>query len=632
LGINLGILAHVDAGKTTLTERMLHLSGAIRKIGSVDGGDAHTDNLDVERARGISVRASSAQFVYKGAEFNLIDTPGHADFSGEIERSLRALDYALLIVSAAEGVQAQTEAVWQALSALRIPTFFFVNKLDRTGADLEKVVEQIKIRLNVNPLVLPDEVCYTNTLILEAIAENNLEFLEIYINGKSLPLSEVIAMLRAQFSLREIFPLASGSALRGEGVERLMDWLIGLAKPAEGDPDGPLSALVYRVEHHPTLGKLAHTRLFGGKVAVRGEMENSGTGVREKVSQIKKYTGVKLTDAPELTAGQTGVILGLAGCGTGDIYGDASKVPGGYKLTQPLITVRVMPSNEQEYPRLLEVTQLLSDEDPLLNMSWVKEQRELVLSVTGLIQIEILEQIYKSRFGLAVTFGSPTVIYRETPSREAIGFEAYTMPKPCWAIIKLLITPLPQGSGVVYESKLNPTVLQPRYQAQIAQAIPEALRQGIRGFEVTDAHIELVDGQSHVYHTHPLDFIVATPMALMNGLAAAGTDLLEPYMAFTLTVPEELSSKILGEITLMRGRYHETDSHLGAFTVRGEYPLAEALDFPVRVAVLTSGRGKLEAKFSHYEKAPAHVTATQAYRGISPLDRAKYILHIRHAL
>jgi ribosomal protection tetracycline resistance protein len=262
----------------------------------------------------------------------------------------------------------------------------------------------------------------------------------------------------------------------------------------------------------------------------------------------------------------------------------------------------------------------------------VKEQRELLLSVTGLIQIEILEQIYKTRFGMAVTFGSPTVIYKETPSREAYGFEAYTMPKPCWAIIKLQITPLPQGSGIIYESTVNPTVLQPRYQAQVAQAIPDALKQGIRGWEVTDARITLVDGESHVYHTHPLDFIVAAPMALMNGLVNAGTDLLEPYMAFVLTVPEELSSKMLSEVTLMRGRCDETETSGGQFTMRGVYPLAEAMEFPVRVAVLTSGRGRLNAGFSHYEKAPSGVNATQTYRGVSPLDRAKYILHIRHAL
>jgi ribosomal protection tetracycline resistance protein len=622
----------VDAGKTTLTERMLYLSGAIRKIGSVDSGDAHTDNMEVERARGISVRACAAQFVYKGAEFNLIDTPGHADFSGEIERSLRALDNALLVVSAAEGVQAQTEVIWRALTALRVPTFFFINKTDRTGADVDRVVSQIKVRFGISLLELPGDVCYTNQPIIEALAENNLKFLDEYIDGKSFLPDEVMVELITQFSARDIFPLCYGSALRGVGVEGLMDWLAALAKPAGGDESGSLSALVYRVEHHAALGRLAHLRVFGGRISVRDEIENNTKGKKEKVTQIKTLSGVKLTDAAVLKAGQTGVVLGLASCGTGDTYGDASLVPGGYKLTQPLITVRVFPPTEGDYPRLLEATAMLSDEDPLLNMVWVKEQRELLLSVTGLIQIEILEQIYKTRFGLHVTFGSPTVIYKETPSREAYGFEAYTMPKPCWAVIKLLITPLPQGSGIIYESSVNPTVLQPRYQAQVKQAVPDALKQGIRGWEVTDARITLVDGESHVYHTHPLDFIVATPMALMNGLANAGTDLLEPYMAFALTVPEELSSRMLSEVTLMRGRCEETETAAGLFTARGVYPLAEAMEFPVRVAVLTSGRGKLNASFSHYEKAPANVNATQTYRGVNPLDRAKYILHIRHAL
>jgi ribosomal protection tetracycline resistance protein len=243
-----------------------------------------------------------------------------------------------------------------------------------------------------------------------------------------------------------------------------------------------------------------------------------------------------------------------------------------------------------------------------------------------------LEHVFKSRFGLTVVFDEPTVIYKETPSKTGEGFEAYTMPKPCWAIIKFLIEPLDVGSGFEYESKVGPDTIPMRYQSQIAQALPDALRQGPKGWEITDLRVTLIDGESHVYHTHPLDFITTTPMALLNGLAAIGTDLLEPYMVFELSVPEEMNVKILGEITRMSGRYDETYIQNGTFTVRGVYPLAKGLQFPVRVNVLTSGRGILQTQFSHYEKAPSGVHAAQPYRGVSPLDRAKYILHIRKAL
>jgi ribosomal protection tetracycline resistance protein len=206
------------------------------------------------------------------------------------------------------------------------------------------------------------------------------------------------------------------------------------------------------------------------------------------------------------------------------------------------------------------------------------------------------------------------------------------MPKPCWAIIKFLIEPLPAGAGVVYESRIGPDTLPLRYQAQIAQALPGALKQGPKGWEVTDLRVTLTDGNSHVYHTHPLDFVTATPMALLNGLVNGGTDLLEPYMAFTLTAPEGLSAKMLGEITRISGRYDHTAIQNGVFTVSGLYPLAGGMDFPTKVSVMTSGRGGLTARFSHYEKTPAGFVRTQPYRGVSPLDRAKYILHIRSAI
>jgi ribosomal protection tetracycline resistance protein len=625
--INLGILAHVDAGKTTLTERFLHISGAIRKPGSVDGGDAHTDSMDVERERGISVKASSARFSYKGAEVNLIDTPGHADFSGEIERSLRALDNAVLVVSAVEGVQAQTEVIWQALKELRIPVFVFINKTDRVGAATARVTAEIENRFNVTTF---DP---SSPRALEALCENDLTLLEKYLDSPNgFSQAEILQATRKQFAARQIFPLLSGSALDNINVEPFLDTVVTTARYAEGNEEAPVSALVYRVEHHPSLGRLAHVRLFGGRLVVRGEAENRTGNIKEKVAQLKKYSGTKLTDATELTAGDCGVVCGWARSGIGGIYGDASAVPQNHAMTRALITVKIHPRDEADYPKLLDATRILNDEDPLLNMVWAHGQRELLISVTGLMQIEILEHIYKNRFGLTVAFGSPTVIYKETPSAAGEGFEAYTMPKPCWAIIKFLIEPLETGAGFIYESKVGPDTVPARYQSQIAQAMPDALRQGPKGWEITDLRVTLIDGDAHVYHTHPLDFIITTPMALFNGLVNTGTDLLEPYMAFELTVPEALNVKILGEITRMGGRYDETSITDGSFAVRGVYPLANGLRFPLRVHSLTSGRGVLRTRFSHYEKTPPGFDATQPYRGVSPLDRAKYILHIRKAL
>jgi len=641
--INLGILAHVDAGKTTLTERLLFKSGAIRKAGSVDEGSAHTDPMEVERTRGISVRACSAQITYQGFSINLIDTPGHMDFSGEIERSLMALDNAVLIVSAVEGVQSQTEVIWKALEALGIPVIFFVNKTDRVGADVSKVMAQIEKRLGVTALQI-DEVSplplergfscpFLDENTMDALAENDLNLLEKYLdNPKSISQAQWLNALTSQYRSREAFPLLCGAAARDEGVSQLMDIIVTIGQPAATNINGPLSGVVYRIEHHKSLGRLAHIRMYSGMIKPRAIVPNTNKGVDEKVSQIKKYTGVKLTDTDALKAGETGVICGLSEASVGNIYGDIGLVREGYPLTQALINVQVFPENDALYPALIDATTELNAEDPLLNMSWVKEQRALILSITGTIQMEILAAIYHQRFGLKITLGSPSVIYKETPSTKGYGYEAYTMPKPCWAIIRFRIEPLPTGMGVEYVSAIGPVVLPLRYQAQIEQAIPDALSQGPKGWEITDCRITLIDGNSHVYHTHPLDFITTTPMALLNGLAEIGTDLLEPVLAFTLTVPESLAAKVMGEITTMRGHLNETEIEGGQFTVRGLYPLSTGMDFPQRVAMLSSGRGVLTASFSHYEKCPPGVVVTQPYRGVSPLDRAKYILHIRNAL
>jgi ribosomal protection tetracycline resistance protein len=410
-----------------------------------------------------------------------------------------------------------------------------------------------------------------------------------------------------------------------------MDLITFVSKPADTDADTELSAYIFRIEHDKRLGRTVHVRMLGGRLSVRDEITLNGSDKAEKITQIKIYDGVKLTDAHEMENGNIGVLCGLKEGGIGGIYGSAKRGVKNFRISRPLIKAKVIP-DDGDYQKLVKAAKILNDEDPLLDMEWIKDQRELLLSVTGLIQMEILERIYRTRFGINASFDEPTVIYMETPRSSAEGFEAYTMPKPCWAIIRLLIEPLPPGSGVVYESAVGPDTVPYRYQSQIEQAIPGALRQGPKGWEVTDIKITLTGGESHVYHTHPLDFIVATPMALMNGLVNSGTDLLEPYIRFSITAPEIYAPKLLGEITRIRGSYDDTRIVNGDFTVSGIYPLASGMDLPKKLAMMTAGGGRMSSRFSHYAKCPEGFTVTRAYRGVSPLDRAKYILHIRHAL
>jgi len=325
-----------------------------------------------------------------------------------------------------------------------------------------------------------------------------------------------------------------------------------------------------------------------------------------------------------------GAACGLAGVRVGDVCGGA--LPRRAAMTQALLTVRITPDREQDYPALAAAVGELEAEDPFLAMSWEKEERELLVNVTGFVQIEVLQSILQSRFGLRAVFGRPTVIYKETPLAPAVGFEAYTMPKPCWAILKFAIEPLPVGAGVEFVDKSSPERLLPRYLAQVRQTIPQALRQGPKGWEATDLRLTLVDGESHVYHTHPLDFALATPLAVMNGLVAAGTGLLEPMLRFVITVPEELSGRLIGEVVNLRGSFDTPVIRKGLFTMEGRYPAATTMDFPSRLAALTSGRAALSHRFDGYQPCPDELGTERRYRGISPRDRAKYILWARGAI
>lgn len=624
---NIGLVAHVDAGKTTLTEQMLYLSGAVKRLGSVDAGTAQTDYMEVERRRGISVKSACAVLRWGEGELNLIDTPGHADFAAEVERSLRVLDCAVLVLSCVEGVQAQSEVYYDALRRLRIPTLLFLNKADRPGADPQDVLRQVRERLKVRPLPVPGRDRW-----LELLAEEDEGLLERYLGDRPVSEEDLERAARDQWRECKLCPVLTGSALRGLGIRELLDFLSEFAPCAGGDAQGPAAGAVFKVEQNEALGRVAYVRLYSGTLKNRDLVKNATQGTEHKVVQIRKTTGRHVRDVGELKAGDIGAVCGLGPVRAGDLLGEESLVPGGVTLASALLRVRLVPRDEGDYPRLAAACEELCAEDPLLNYLWDAETRQLLVHLTGLIQLEILESQLRDRFGLQVDSTPPEVIYRETPTRRAVGYDEYTMPKPCWAILKFVIEPLPPGSGVVYECVTPDTRIPYRYQGQVAQTIPLALQQGPKGWEVTDVKITLVDGSAHHVHTHPLDFATATPMALMKGLVAAETRLLEPIQRFRLTAPEECGGKLMGEIINMRGTLEDSRVEDGKMTLTGVVPAGEALDFPAFVAGHTGGRGILQLTFDSYRPCPSGVGKTAQYRGINPLDRDKYILHVRGAL
>jgi ribosomal protection tetracycline resistance protein len=632
---NIGIFAHVDAGKTTLSEQLLLKAGAIRTLGSVDSGTAHTDTLPVEQRRGISVRAACVRLNWQGEAINLIDTPGHTDFSAEIERSLWALDGAVIVVSGAEGVQPQTELLFEALRAQDMPVFFFINKMDREGADANRVTAQIRRRLSENAALLTEA-----DKLLEIVCDADDEMMERYLTGGAVPEKEILARLPALAKQGALFPVLAGSALRGQGIENVLDGILDFLPPPT-ETRAALCGVAFAAEQDRLLGRGLWVRLYGGQLENRAALTLPGrmdpltgenTAVQCKITQIRDVNGA---DAGCLRAGEIGVVYGLGPMKVGQVLGDASLLPRKVQpgaLRAPLTTVRVEADDPQTQKALAAACAVLADEDPLLQTRFARETGELRIDAMGAIQLEILQDTLKTRFGLAARFTNPTVIYRETIAREAEGFCAYTMPKPCWAILQFMIRPAPRGSGVRFHSEVAGRDILPRYQHQVEQAIPLALSQGRLGWQVTDVDITLVVGSHHLIHTHPLDFIVATPWAIQDGLRRGGSILLEPILEMLLRVPPELAGKIMSDVNAMRGEVKAVKTEDDFAAISAWVPAAESMDYPARLAQITGGRGGMRVKLRGYENCPLELGATAARRGVDPLDTSKYILAARSAL
>ncbi|MBQ8382507.1 MAG: TetM/TetW/TetO/TetS family tetracycline resistance ribosomal protection protein [Clostridia bacterium] len=650
--LNLAVLAHVDAGKTTLTEQFLYHSGTIRRAGSVDNGSAQTDRLEIERNRGISVKATEASFTYGGVRINLIDTPGHSDFAGEVERALLAPDAALLIVSAVEGIQSHTERLWNALRKLSIPTVIFLNKIDRAGSRTKEILSEMPERLAmVGVTLLPmveavgegsDGFAIATPADLadratEAAAELCDDIALAYLEGEAVNPDLLEATLRQGVRGQKILPVYCGAAQKGLGVGEVLDGLLRFLPRASERSTDELSGLVYAIEHDKTMGKVARVRLFGGTLAARdalslndGVLSLSETG--EKISQIRITEGARFRDSGVASAGEIAALCGLS---TAKVYQTIGsyRLPDRLRLALPYLQVKATPETEEQLPALLKALTQLSDEDPLLACRFSKAEREILLSITGKIQLEVLTSLLWERYQLRANFSAPTIIYKETPSKTGYGFDAYTMPKPCWAVVKFLIEPLPQGSGLVYDGGHVPNnKLFYRYQTHIEQSVKASLSQGMLGWEVTDLKITLADGEHHTIHTHPLDFFVATPMALMDGLRNTGTTLLEPILRVKIRAGEDFLGKILSDITRMRGEFDSPVIGGTAFTLEALIPAATSLEFPLRIASLTHGTALYSSDLAYYKPCPLELGATTPRRGPSPLDRSKWILYARGAM
>lgn len=660
---NIGILAHVDSGKTTLTEQLLYLMGAIRNAGSVDAGTTATDSLSVEKQRGISVRTSTASAEWKGVTINIIDTPGHIDFAGEVERAISALDYAVVIVSAVEGVRAHTENILKSLDAAILPRIIFINKTDRTGADTSRVINELKSISLQSHLVLTEfaDDASDNPKVkmidgdafkfsaTEALADICDEAADAFLSDEVLSLKRAEELVRQEISSCRLTPVVFGSAKYSIGIEELADALVKYMPDAKRRKTDDLCGIIFKIEHDKTLGKISHIRLFGGEIANRDEVAlfapeekitvqsdaveiEAKPPVKEKVSQIKKFCGARSTDTGIIKSGDVAAVCGLPSAKTGHFVGSVA-VSESAKLVNPFLRVKVTPSDSDplKVPALAAALSELSDEEPYIDARWENGQKEITISTTGRIQLEVLGNLLKERYDLSAEFSPPTVIYKETPSAKGFAKARYTMPKPCWAVVEFLLEPMPRGYGVSYHGRLPSNQCFYRYQSHIRSSFNSCLEQGLYGWEVTDFKCTLIGGEHHTIHTHPLDFFVCTPMAFMNGLSEIGSTILEPLLKIRVTAPEELSGKVFSEIVKMGGEYDTPVIRSGIATLEAIVPVATSMNFPERLATLSSGKAVLSQSFYGYRECRDGEEHINPRRGVNPLDRSKWILWARGA-
>ena len=570
--ITLGLVAHVDSGKTTLTEAMLVGAGALRQAGRVDHGDAFLDTHALERSRGITIFAKEARLTLPHTELTLLDTPGHADFGAEMERTLSVLDYALLIISGTDGVQAHTETLWRLLERYRLPVFIFINKMDRPGADRDEILQNLQQKLS--PACLPADAEE------ETLALCNEGLMQEYLEGGTL----TAECLAAAVARREWFPCFWGAALRQEGITGLLEGLDRLTLPPAYLPD--FAARVYKISTDPQGNRLTHLKVTGGTLRVRMPLPNG-----EKITQIRLYNGAKYQTAEEISAGTVAAVTGLTRTRAGEGLGAArEEAP---PLLEPVISCRVvLPEGADPRTALAQLRQL-AQEDPQLRPEWEEQKREIRVRLMGEIQREILQSVAMERFGLAIGFEEGSILYKETIAAPVEGIGHYE-PLRHYAEVHLLMEPLPPGSGLQFACGCPTDRLDLNWQRLILTHLAEKTHKGVlTGAPITDMKITLIAGRAHPKHTEGGDFREATYRAVRQGLRMAKSILLEPQCRFTLTVPAEQLGRALNDLQQREAETEPPELLPETATLRGRAALSMLRDYPAEVVRYTHGRGHL---------------------------------------
>lgn len=605
-----GIIAHVDAGKTTLSEALLYKAGTLSQLGRVDNGDAFLDPDDLEKKRGITIFSHEANLQYQQLNLTLLDTPGHADFGAQTEQVLSVLDYAILVVSATDGVQGYTRTLWRLLDRYQIPTFIFVNKMDAPGVNQEELLTQLQTELSAGCIAFDGENIADH---YEDIALQDDAALDSYMTSETLS-DDVIRQLIGQ---RKVFPTYFGAALKLTGVEALMS---GLQRwTIERPKNQSFGARIFKVSHDEKGERLTWVRVTGGALHPRDEVLPD-----QKINQLRQYNGVKCTVSQAITAGEVCAITGLTGTRPGQGLGDLAD--GEAPVLQPVLTYKVDPKGNDLHACLTALQQL-EDEDPQLHVTWSNQLQEIRVQLMGTMQLEVIQQLLQHQFHLDVDFDEGSILYKETitDSVEGVGhFE----PLRHYAEVHLLMAPTEPGSGITFDSNCSLEVLDKNWQHQIMTNLAAKQHLGVLiGAPITDMKITLIGGRGSIVHTVGGDFREATWRAVRQGLMMTRqqgkAQLLEPWYQFRLTVTQDQVGRAMNDIQLMNGQFEAPDNTGGTVvTLTGSAPVAEMQGYAQTVNAYTHGQGELECVVDGYQ--PCHnaddVIAAADYDPVADLE------------
>jgi elongation factor G len=671
---NIGIAAHIDAGKTTTTERILFYTGIAHKIGEVHDGTAVTDWMEQERERGITITAAAISTSWQDHRINIIDTPGHVDFTIEVERSMRVLDGVIAVFCSVGGVQPQSETVWRQADRYKVPRIAFVNKMDRTGANFYKVYEQVRDRLRAKavpiqipigsetdfqgivdlvkmrayiyrddlgkdieetdiPADLKEKAEEFRLILQEAVAESSEEFLEKYLEGEELSEAEIRTGLREGTLHGGLVPMLCGSAFKNKGVQLLLDAVVdylpspvevnaikgmlpdGTEDTREADDTAPFAALAFKIMADP-FGRLTFLRVYSGVLTKGSYVYNSTKDQKERISRLIVLKSNERIEVDELRAGDLGAAIGLKNTITGDTLCDENKsiVLESLFIPEPVISVAVEPKTKQDIEKLSKALQALSDEDPTFRVNTDPETNQTVIAGMGELHLEIIVDRMLREYKVEANVGKPQVAYRETvrkPAKVEGKYIRQSGGKGQYGHVVIELNPGEPATGFEFVSKIVGGTVPKEYVPAIEQGIKEACETGVvAGYPVIDVKVYLIDGSYHEVDSSEMAFKIAGSMALREAVLKASPVLLEPKMKVEVEVPEDFLGDVMGDLNSRRGAIEGMNSEAGIAKVTAKVPLAEMFGYATDIRSKTQGRGIFSMEFSHYEEVPRNVAET----------------------